>query len=179
MTGLHPETVALLDQVRALHAEAKASREILTLDQVAAAIGRSKGRAQQLWALSGLPPLARGRRPGTKPRKRKPTPRATSGAKGGRSKSPAKAEAARANLEAIRARRTEGVGRRPGPMSKEELAEMNVLELDLRAATATSTREKARWLRRKVARGFTLAPEQAEILEIEGRRKSKIPRKRA
>lgn len=179
MTGLHPETVTLLEQVRALHRAARSRREILTLDQVAAAIGRSKGRAQQLWTLSGLPPLARGRRPGAKPRKRKPTPRAASGAKGGRSKSPAKAEAARANLEAIRARRAEGVGRRPGPMRKEELAEMGVLELDLMAATATSTRERARWLRRKVARGFTLAPEQAEVLAIEERRKSKIPRKRA
>lgn len=177
MTGLHPETVALLEQVRALHADAKARRQILTLDQVAAAICRSKGRAQQLWTLSGLPPLARGRRPGAKPRKRKPTPRATSGAKGGRSKSTAKAEAARANLEALRARRAEGTGRRPGPMSKEELASMGVLELDLRAATATSTREKARWIRRKIAAGFVPTPEQVEILAIEERRKAKIPRK--
>lgn len=168
MTGLHPETRALLDQIRALHEEAQRAGKALTLDQVAAAIGRSKGRAQQLWVLSGLPPLARGRKPGKAARKRKATPRHVSGARAGSSTSPAKVEAARANLETIRKRASAGLCGKAGRISQAAIDGMTPLELDLRIATAPA-RSKARWIRRKLDRGFTLTPAQAEILAIEER----------
>lgn len=175
MTGLHPETLALLDQVRALHEEVKLRRETLTLDQVAQAIGRSKARAQQLWVLSGLPPLARGRKPGKAARKRKATPRHISGARAGSSTSPAKVEAARANLETIRRRAAAGLCGKAGRISRASIDGMTVDELNLRIATAPA-RSKARWVQRKFDRGFTLTPEQVEILAIEERKAKKVRR---
>lgn len=161
MTGLHPETVALIEQLRALYWETRGRGETLTLNDYANRMGRSKGRVSQLWKLANLPPLAPGRP--AKPRKRRTALRIAS---------PAKIAAARASLEDLRARRAAGAAGKPGPMSRKDLARMNVLELDLRAATATRNRDKVRWLRRKMQMGFTLTVEQREVLAIEERRKA-------
>lgn len=126
MTGLHPETIALVAQIRALYEEAERAGKVLTLPQVAQAIGRTASRAGQLWTLAGLPKLKAGRR--------------------------------------------KGVAGNTGRPSKAEIAAMGVLELDLRAATAKTIRDKVRWIRRKIGRGFTPTVEQREILAIDEQR---------
>lgn len=95
------------------------------------------------------------------PKARKTAARA--GAVGGRSRSPAKAAAARENLKAARAAR----------IGSAAIAAMSRTALEMMASLERSNRGKARWLRRIANRGLTLTPAQREILAREAEKRSR------